>query len=602
MLQGVLAVNKKWLKGCFLTLALSGSGEAVFGQVAYGPTAPYGPGSLYRGTSLGVPAQYSAYGSPIQTNPYVAYAQQPEPVVPNPANLIPNQLHQHVPIPNYQQPGNVSPLPPVDPGYPPAPAIGQPQYYGHQAPATQVPQIPYSAETGSGCVGCQQGGWSPYAVAPSHGHSALPYAGGYGQGGGDCGLSLQQPWTMNTGWASPSLWFGGANALFMRAVDSRYVRLTYDSNMPTPALLATNHAMPGFGPGVEGFIGRYINCGRNAIMVNYWSIFENSAMARAAAGPGENLRSDLPFTTLGPGGHPSTLNGLTMPGQNVYDWYDGATVHRLRRWNEFHNIEINLLGFGLGGASLAGFGGGCGGGCGGGFGCGGHCLSRGAGFGGCGAGGFGGCGGCGSCGSCRTCLGGPGAMFVPAPCSRLRFTWLAGFRWFQFNDNFEYATSETDHFFGAGADDFYYRNYVTNNLYGFQLGTLASYCLTQRVNLYFGPKFGIYGNHVQYRTYAGTEMVPATIVSANAYNGMPFNYTFENSNVAFLGELNAGLGVRLSRCFSAYAGYRVIGATGVATGVGQIPYNFSAINAIERINASDSLILHGVYFGGAYNF
>jgi hypothetical protein len=49
-------------------------------------------------------------------------------------------------------------------------------------------------------------------------------------------------------------------------------------------------------------------------------------------------------------------------------------------------------------------------------------------------------------------------------------------------------------------------------------------------------------------------------------------------------------------------GYRVVGVNGVATAVGQIPRDFSNGDDINRINNTNSLLLHGVVLGAAYNF
>ncbi len=40
-----------------------------------------------------------------------------------------------------------------------------------------------------------------------------------------------------------------------------------------------------------------------------------------------------------------------MPsGRDVADWYARAYAHRLRRSQDFNNVEVNLMSFGLGGA------------------------------------------------------------------------------------------------------------------------------------------------------------------------------------------------------------------------------------------------------------
>jgi uncharacterized membrane protein YuzA (DUF378 family) len=46
----------------------------------------------------------------------------------------------------------------------------------------------------------------------------------------------------------------------------------------------------------------------------------------------------------------------------------------------------------------------------------------------------------------------------------------------------------------------------------------------------------------------------------------------------------------------------VVGVSGVATAVGLIPRDFSNENEINRINNSNSLILHGLVLGAVYNF
>jgi hypothetical protein len=60
--------------------------------------------------------------------------------------------------------------------------------------------------------------------------------------------------------------------------------------------------------------------------------------------------------------------------------------------------------------------------------------------------------------------------------------------------------------------------------------------------------------------------------------------------------------LRLPRGWTANIGYRVIGVSGVATAVGQIPRDFSLLNDASRINNDRSLILYGWTLGAAYNF
>ncbi len=41
--------------------------------------------------------------------------------------------------------------------------------------------------------------------------------------------------------------------------------------------------------------------------------------------------------------------------------------------------------------------------------------------------------------------------------------------------------------------------------------------------LYTGTKFGVYGNHMQFRTFNGYEAVTSTVLSANAFNGTAYS-------------------------------------------------------------------------------
>jgi hypothetical protein len=369
-----------------------------------------------------------------------------------------------------------------------------------------------------------------------------------GSGSLSCGPTL----------VAPKPWFFSAGTLLFNRVDDHDVRLSYDSAMPTPDYLSTDDARIGLMPGFELTAGRYLHCGQYAIAGTYWGLFPEDESVAIMPPVGGNLRANMPG-----------FQDLDMPGQPVYDWYDGAAAHRLTRSSEVHNVEVNLLGFGIGCASRAGV----------------SCPNP------CGTG----------CPPCNACVGGPTGMYVPAACSRLSMSWLAGFRYFHFADNLEYAASETDSMFDA--NDLYYNNDVTNDLFGFQIGGFGNYCLTNCISIYSGVKFGVYGNHMEYDTSIGTGSgTYAVIDSPNAYDGMPYNYMVSDNDVAFIGEWDLGMGYRINQCWSVRAGYRVLAASGVATSVGQIPYDYINVGHLTDIDNSDALILHGAYVGAQYNF
>lgn len=393
--------------------------------------------------------------------------------------------------------------------------------------------------------------FAPHSFAQpqySSGNCATGNCGGSSCGSLSCGPTL----------VAPKPWFFGAGALLFNRIDDDNVRLTYDSTMPTPDYLATQDARIGLMPGFELTAGRYFHCGQYAIAGTYWGLFPDSEEVSVMPPSGGNLRANMPG-----------FQDLDINTQTAYDWFDGASEHRLIRSSEVHNVEINLLGFGIGCASRAGI----------------------ANPNACNTG----------CGPANACVGGPTGMYVPAPCSRLSLTWLAGFRYFRFEDNLEYAASEGNMTFDA--NDLYYINNVSNDLFGFQIGGYGNYCLTNRFSVFTGAKFGVYGNHMQYDTSVGTGTGNyAVIDSTNAFDNMPYNYMISNDDVAFLGEWDLGTGYRLNQCWSIRAGYRVLAASGIATAVGQLPYDYVNINHLMDINNNDALILHGAYFGAQYNF
>lgn len=577
-------MKKSFLWGIGLglfSLTAPTTAHAQFPQMSAPSNSPALQQNSFRPTSFPVPAVNA--GSRVSVQGYnTTPAVQTGWVGPsnNQVRLVQNSVpgtganHQHVPLPSVGD----SLAPVQQNAVPSIPSLGS-----GAASHTHVP--------GCGCAACssqmsagsdygnqmygqpsydqpiyQQPGLSHsqiYSSPQNHAPHAqeIVYGGTVGpQGFRGIGTRLGKP--MRFG-GNASHWFGGVTGLAFNRIDDQKVRLSNNSNMPTDPFLRTSDARVGTAGGVQFTLGKYFNCGRNAIAMTYWGLFPDENSLTVTQGAGGNLRSELPFTTLGPGGGAATLHGLTMPGDNVYDWYDGAAAHRIRRNYEVNNLEISLLGFGLGGAAAAP----------------------------------------GSVGNCLSCLGGPGAGLQGACCSRLRLGWSAGVRWFRFNDFLEYATSDTDTVFGNTADDVYYRNDVTNDLVGFQLGSQLAYCLTDRVNLYMGSRFGVYGNHMQYDTYVGNTTTAATILApGSTYDTRPFDYDFSRTDVAFLGEIDAGLAVRVTKCWSANFGYRALGASGIATAVGQIPQSFARPDDFGHINNTSSLILHGAYFGATCNF
>lgn len=471
----------------------------------------------------------------------------------------------------------------------------------HAEPMHATPLPIPQASLGSSCTACNSGSCSAHGVGMQIGQIASSIS-SYGSDAScyepavSCGPAI----------ASPNPWIFGAGALIFTRFDDEHVRLTSDPDMPTNPLLSTSDAAMQATGGFQLSAGRYFGCGKYAIVGSYWGVFSNPQMASVtdpgAVGVGGGyLRSNLPFT-LNPSGTPY---GITMPGDTIYNWYDGsyagrAYAHRIQRDQQFHNAELNFFSFALGGGARQPYDNGCGSGCGSGlFGGGRHGRHGGGAYGSygdpCGS----------SCDPCASASGGPTGVCAPwygAQCSKLRLNLFGGIRWFRFEDSLEYASSSTNNIYGDELSDVFYRNGVTNDLVGFQLGSMANWCTGTCLNFFAGTSFGVFGNHMNTNTYAGTNTAAATIFSTNAFNGRPYDYSNSLNDVAFLAEGNIGTGIRISRGWTANLGYRVVGVNGVATAVGQIPRDFSNGEDINRINNTNSLLLHGVVLGAAYNF
>lgn len=324
-------------------------------------------------------------------------------------------------------------------------------------------------------------------------------------------------------------WFAGGSLLFLDFQNDGNQPLVVEDGMPPLTLLDTDDVTPSSDAGFEAFVGRYFGCGKYAVSASYF-LFN----------PGREERIINP----------------TMPVESINGAFDNAAAYRVRRDVDIQGLELNFISFGIGGAMRAGLAGDCG-----------SC-------------GVAGCGG-----MCRP--------MIPACDHRFQLQFSHGLRWLQFKDEMQLAASLAANGYDAGDDDFFFDVETQNDLLGYQLGTRADYCISRRVNLYAGGKFGIYGNRVEY-DYSRID---------TAMPGDNFQVGADDTVLATLGELDLGIGVRLTDCWSVTGGYRLIGATNVATTVSGITADPEDLaDGAVLVSANDSLLIHGGYFGVQYNW
>ncbi len=183
----------------------------------------------------------------------------------------------------------------------------------------------------------------------------------------------------------------------------------------------------------------------------------------------------------------------------------------------------------------------------------------------------------------------------------VHFELLAGIRYLKFDDNFSLATDFTSDAFGDDpANELDYVIDVENNLLGFQVGGRMDYYVWGALSVNAGTTFGIYGNHMRHQQFIWGGNGFATVDGT----GDVYNVERTADDVAFLGDLFAGVSYDISACWRITCGYRAMVASGVALATSQIPRETEFANMVyaPTLDSNDSLVLHGGYAGLEFNW
>lgn len=284
---------------------------------------------------------------------------------------------------------------------------------------------------------------------------------------------------------------------------------------------------------------------------------------------------------------------------------------QVRQRFSMQNLELNFWRFGTPTTAS----------CGGGAALGGGRLLGGQGAGACGGGA---CGG----GSCGIGAGGgcaPVGCAPVAPPRRFFINGLAGVRYVRVDDDFgldqRFAIVDTtganqgnipttgptsgwvDTYDGFPVDSnqtIFSDFEADNELVGFQLGCSMNWLVGCRWNVFADSNFGIYGNNasVYKRVYGGGA---SQISYANG--GGDAAVRGSETNVAFLGELRAGVGYQVSCNCRLTAAYRFIGVGGVALGVEEFQNtDWTNSTTASHIDTNNSIVLHGLQTGVEYKY
>jgi hypothetical protein len=560
------------------------------------------------GTCSLAQAQYGGYAAPAFNNQGYpnqsggfggGYAQQPA-ALPSTVPVHPS-LRQLPPTQGWTQPSFPASSPPY------RTVANDGMAMGGAMPMAGAPQAMMGMDGGQ--VGSGQYVPQPVPMSGQAYGGAMPAGGQHvHEGGGSCSScnvgqiyeeAAAAPWSSSAPLAGyggyPNMnatvpvknWFAGSSLLFLDYSQQADKSLLIRDAMPSDTMMRSSQVDPRSTIGFETFIGRYFACGKYAITGSYFFLNPEEEQATIVAPVIGDYRATLRnwdrlYIDQNNDMVADDYGVVADPADDhLYQVYDQAAAFRIRRNVSFQGFELNFVSFGIGGASRAGS------------------LA-----GGCGTMGSCGTGSCGDCGPCVTSgCGGLGGPMIPSCNNRMQFQVSHGIRWFQFNDDFEFAASLLNNGYGTGNDDFYYNVDTKNDLLGYQFGSKISYCLTRRVNVYGGAKFGIYGNNADYHARFGTT---GTVAQVGAFypaaQGTRMEVNRNDTVLSTLGELDLGLGFRLTNCWTITGGYRLLGVTGVATSVGSFSNDPANITDGHLNYIDDSLVLQGGYVGVNYNW
>jgi opacity protein-like surface antigen len=197
------------------------------------------------------------------------------------------------------------------------------------------------------------------------------------------------------------------------------------------------------------------------------------------------------------------------------------------------------------------------------------------------------------CGMCGFCMGRSGSPWG--------FGYLAGLRYLNFSERFLFSSDPTGFGINGAPQELNYLMQVNNNLFGFQLGTGLSYCVTNRLTAYTIGKFGLYDNHVTglQRVYGS---LGNAVINTGPFAGQGFSVrSTGRESFATAGQFDLGGRWAINNNWSANFGYRVLGITGVATSDVNVHHDqFHDVDGIAVVQRTGSFIIHGAFAGATY--
>jgi hypothetical protein len=167
--------------------------------------------------------------------------------------------------------------------------------------------------------------------------------------------------------------------------------------------------------------------------------------------------------------------------------------------------------------------------------------------------------------------------------------WLAGFRFFQVNDQLTLVSGSGDP--AIGAIDLGVA--TNNNIYGGQVGAKFDWRFLPSLRFNVVPKFMIGGNAITNTSaLAGANGTQATFAG-----GAPARAHSELGVFSWLGSVDTGIAWDVTEHWSLWLGYRVVGVGNIAQADSQWPALISSPDSLSGIAAGSETIIHGGFAG-----
>ncbi len=172
---------------------------------------------------------------------------------------------------------------------------------------------------------------------------------------------------------------------------------------------------------------------------------------------------------------------------------------------------------------------------------------------------------------------------------KVNLMWLAGFRFFQVNDQLTLTTGSGNP--AIGAIDLGVA--TNNNIYGGQVGAKFDWRFLPTVRLNIVPKMMIGGNAItNTSSLAGADGTQARFPGGAAARGFS-----ELGVFSWLGSVDTGIAWDVTDQWSLWMGYRVVGVGNIAQADGQWPAIITSPASLTGVAAGSDTIIHGGFAG-----